>query len=209
MKRVGFTLWEIISAVALVAIGGAIVYPLFVKRYNSGCRPPACQNRLKQISIAVIQYSQDADENYPLVQVTPMSNAKLAYGWADALQPYIKNANLFQCREEVRVGQNNPLLRDYSDFWFNRRLSGLNSENISAPSKSLMIGDGNDGSDLTDARYNLHSLPPSWLSNTKSPAHRHKGMANYSFLDGHVKALPAHQITNEPLANGKPTFAVR
>ena len=131
MKRQGFTFWEIIGVFVLVALGAAVTYPLVVKRYDSGCRPPTCQNRLKQISIAIIQYSQDADENYPLFRVTPISNVKMAYGWADAMQPYIKNTDVFQCREEIRVGQANPLLKDYSDYWLNRKLSGLNSEKTS------------------------------------------------------------------------------
>ena len=102
---------------------------------------------------------------------------------------------------------------DHTDYYFNPNLSGFQLKKLPqvslTPQNIIVFGDGNDTETVTTSAYNLNALPLNWISNPKSPAYRHNGMANYAFLDGHVKALPPDQITNEALVSGKPTFAVR
>ena len=52
----------------------------------------------------------------------------------------------------------------------------------------LLSGDGNDGTDATNARYSLSELPDAW-HNADAPALRHLDGANYAFADGHVKSM--------------------
>jgi len=72
-----------------------------------------------------------------------------------------------------------------------------------------MLGDGNDGTELTDARYSLNALPQAWRNTEGSPARRHFDTANYAFADGHVKALRPEAISNLSTRQSKSTFSVR
>ena len=78
-------------------------------------------------------------------------------------------------------------MSSYTNYWFNARLSGRAIGGVGNTAQLLVCGDGNDGTDLTDARYSLSNFPAQWMSNQNSPMFRHLGGANYLFADGHVK----------------------
>jgi len=210
MKRQGFTLWEIIVILIILALLAVILYPVFLRPHRGGGRKTVCCNNLKQLALALVQYQQDYNRHTPLVGLANKPKGKTPYGWADALFPYVKHRWLYHCSSEPHWGNDDPTKTSYADYWLNSNLSGFSLSRFKADTaKVIAFGDGNDGGDLTDARYNLPALPAAWINDLKSPAYRHKGRANYLFLDGHVKALPPDQITNEPLTNGKSTFAVK
>ena len=117
-KHRAFTLIEILVTVVVLAIIAAILFPLFTRRND---RPrPSCQNNLKQIVLGFKQYINDFDERYPLVFVTSGSATGVPpYGWADALQPYIKNTQVYQCPSDTLEGTDNPTKPGYTDYWYN------------------------------------------------------------------------------------------
>ena len=102
-----------------------------------------------------------------------------------------------------------PTKLDYTDYWLNRNLSGVLWKNLAFPERTILLGDGNDGTDATNARYNRSRLPPTWFTAPNSPANRHQGGANYAFTDGHVKMLKPEQITTVLPAPGVYTFAIK
>jgi prepilin-type processing-associated H-X9-DG protein len=222
MKRNGFTLWEIVGGVASLLVIAVIVWPMFARSRESG-HPNSdgrCQNNLKQLALGFKQYLNDFDEHYPLVAVTrdvkPENfNAKpktwTPYGWADALQPYIRNTQIYQCSLDKHEGQDNSGQSGFTDYWYNRRMTGISESKLLSSPQTIISGDGNDGTEVTDARYSLNSLPPLWLTTNGSPALRHPEKnpsgANYAFADGHVKALKPEQISNAPVAQYGYTFA--
>jgi len=65
---------------------------------------------------------------------------------------------------------------------------------INIPTVTIVSGDGNDGTDQTDARYSLSALPPDWLTDESKPSFRHQGSANYLFADGHVSSYRPRDI---------------
>lgn len=184
--------WPVrISSVIVVGLVAAILYPVFAPRRQFPRGHVSCISNLKQIGLGLIQYSQDYDERFP-----PVAAHGAAFGWADAIYPYIKSNQVFQCPVEPNGGQHDPRLSGYTDYWFNAQLSEGALRNISEPARLLAAGDGNDGTDLTNARYSLSALPPQWISDTNSPLYRHLGTANYLFADGHVKAMKPTSISN-------------
>ena len=88
----------------------------------------------------------------------------------------------------------------FTDYWMNSRAASLSLAKFNSPSQSLVFGDGDGGSPDSTARYNIPSLLYSWRVTKGSPARRHLEMANYCYMDGHVKRLLPSDVTMAPLA---------
>ncbi|BCM91702.1 hypothetical protein IAD21_03577 [Abditibacteriota bacterium] len=174
-----------------VGLVGMLVLPFFARARESDGPYGRCPSNIKQIGLVVAQYAADYNGFLPSVQ-----GKGTMFGWADALLPYTKTRYVFQCPAQVDRMQDNPGSRGYTDYWFNARVAGHMLAGVSMPTQTLLLGDGNDGTDVTDARYSLSSLPPAWKTDEKSPLFRHLGTANYVFADGHAKMFPAGAITN-------------
>lgn len=197
MKRRGFSLIELLVVVGVVALIAAILFPVFSRSRDN---KSGCMTNLKQLGVGFTQYMMDYNERMPLVVSNSLyaldnpatsANETSFYGWADALFPYAKSAHIYHCptlkHSNPIANTITPLTRDCTDYWLNGRIAGLKLTDIKAPATTLVFGDGNDGSDMTDGRYNYLALPAPWLKDKKSPIFRHLEMAAYCFVDGHVK----------------------
>ena len=191
MKQNAFTLVELLVVVAIIAVLAALLWPVIPHRNPQGARRSSCQSNLKQINLGYLQYVQDYNGKFPL--------SSRPEGWFGALQPYLKSETIFRCPSEEARGDDN-----LTDYWFNRRLAGVESKTVSDPARTLLSGDG-EPSD--DPNVSLQLMPPLWLEKPDSPAWRHLDGANYGFADGHVKWFKATAMETE---NKKtPTFLVR
>ena len=210
MKRHGMSLIQLMCIIALMIFTGAVLWPV---THRIPPERALCQSNLKQIGLAMSQYTMDYDKRMPNVSLSGE-----AYGWADALQPYLKSTALYHCPTRTRLvadntGQTNPKKLNYTDYWLNRNLSNLPAKNVTNAAQTICIGEGNDGFDLTTARYAVKSLPSTWLTDENSPAHRHVNLdgkntfMNVLFMDIHVKALRPETIVTSP--SQAPTFALR
>ncbi len=94
----GFTLIELLVVIAIIAILAAILFPVF-QNVRENARRTTCQSAEKQLSLAVIQYTQDSDElMVPAVDCfnaqTQMPNAPFCGSdgnmWVLAVYPYVK-----------------------------------------------------------------------------------------------------------------------
>jgi prepilin-type processing-associated H-X9-DG protein len=211
-RRSGFVLWQFILLSCVTLILVAIMIPVFFATRQSHGKH-SCMFNLKQLGLGFLQYASDYDERLPPIRGAS-SPAQLSrgepYGWADALFPYVRITKIFQCpnEEDYRDATTDPMTSGYTDYWYNTNLSSLNSKAVKRPQSTLMAGDGNDGHDGADARYNRNSLPLHWLQSQKSPAYRHLDYGYYLFVDGHAKAYKATQIA-KTLQRNQPTFAIR
>lgn len=93
-----------------------------------------------------------------------------------------------------------------TDYWFNRRLAGVEAKDIDVVSLTLLSGDG-EPSD--DPNISIQLLPPRWIANANSPARRHLDGANYGFADGHVKWFKAEKMATFAGSKSAPTFLIR
>jgi prepilin-type N-terminal cleavage/methylation domain-containing protein/prepilin-type processing-associated H-X9-DG protein len=99
MRKRGFTLVELLTVVAIIAVLAAILFPVFA-RAREAARRASCQSNLKQIGLAAMQYTSDYDGCLPPAVVVsggmnPLDDQALSF--VDLLQPYVKNLQIFVC----------------------------------------------------------------------------------------------------------------
>lgn len=90
-RRTGFTLIELLVVIAIIAILAAILFPVFAQAREKA-RAISCLSNSKQIGTAMMMYTQDYDETYPVAVFYPNYDI-----WTDAVVPYIKNYDLWFC----------------------------------------------------------------------------------------------------------------
>ncbi len=70
-RSAGFTLWEMMGCLALLAVVAAILFPVFAKTPgHHHHRSSICQHNLKQIGMALNMYIQDYGDTYPTNRAT-------------------------------------------------------------------------------------------------------------------------------------------
>lgn len=219
MKRLsGFTLIELLVVIAIIAILAAILFPVFA-RARENARRSSCQSNLKQIGLAMMQYTQDFDE-----RLTPLNNTNTGITlpdgstrstalWFHMLYPYMKSIQIMNCPSETKVIWTSgsytgeiPYGYNYTaPTWVCSSNCGVNMGAAQQPGANLASIEDTSGTILiTDSKY-YYSLMPSAgrteanadgnecvgpsYSASKCTAARHLGTVNTLFVDGHVKAL--------------------
>ena len=105
VARHAFTLIELLTVIAIIALLAAILFPVFAQAREKA-RQATCLSNLKQIGLAFAQYMQDYDERFPdrrdLKQSLPGGYRPWGAAWppsdprggwaANVLKPYATNA---------------------------------------------------------------------------------------------------------------------
>ncbi len=91
--RAGFTLIELLVVIAIIAILAAILFPVFAKAREKA-RQTSCGSNEKQVGLAILQYTQDYDEQFP----NGYPDAQI--GWAGQILSYVKNSGVFKCPDD-------------------------------------------------------------------------------------------------------------
>ncbi len=123
-KHSAFTLIELLVVIAIIAILAAILFPVFAQAREKA-RQTTCASNMKQISTATLTYIQDYDETYPLAMGWSATAGNAGAGtyyyskptaaaqgltlgptsssiWANALDSYIKNWQVWACPSTAR-----------------------------------------------------------------------------------------------------------
>jgi prepilin-type N-terminal cleavage/methylation domain-containing protein/prepilin-type processing-associated H-X9-DG protein len=97
----GFTLIELLVVIAIIAILAAILFPVFARAREKG-RQASCASNLRQLSLSVLMYNQDADETYPpFAYVTTTGRFFTAF---DLVMPYLRNEQILICPSDPYDG---------------------------------------------------------------------------------------------------------
>lgn len=89
VSKKGFTLIELLVVIAIIAILAAILFPVFAQAREKA-RQATCASNLKQIGLAVIQYTQDYDETLPPSNYNDPVQPTSPTTWMFIIDPYVK-----------------------------------------------------------------------------------------------------------------------
>src|SRR3569833_218640 len=142
--RRAFTLIELLVVIAIIAILAAILFPVFAKAREKA-RQISCASNERQIGLAILQYVQDSDEQFPAgySNTSPLSFLPGA-GWAGSVQPYIKSTGLIKCPDD----STSPVSKSDGTYYpnsyaLNANLSGSGSTgalaSLGAPASTVML----------------------------------------------------------------------
>lgn len=202
-KKNGFTLIELLIVIAIICLLAAILFPVFA-RAREKARAAACISNLKQIGLAILQYSQDYDENI----VGVPTNVSITNAWLAPYEPYLKSDQVKKCPS----ASPQRAAGDYT-----RSLSVLGGDQVSDgttwtylhraipfmqlfnTSLTWFAFDGRGSYTWTNPYYARAAGADgsAWDTSTSSyliAAGRHSAGFNAVFLDGHVKWTPQQKI---------------
>lgn len=199
LSQNGFTLIELLVVIAIIAILAAILFPVFAAAREKA-RMTACLSNEKQIGLAIIQYTQDYDDGFPVGWNTG-SAAQYGSGWAGLIYPYVKSAGVFACPDDTSAATSGagPQVVSYAYNWGftysgnqinNNPIGAVTLSQLTAPSSTILF------CEVQGYSTNLPSTPasPDKLSPTANVT------CNSSMLPGTILSF----FSNAGYATGAP-----
>ena len=213
-RRSGFTLIELLVVIAIIAILAAILFPVFA-RAREKARQASCLSNVKELTLAIMMYTQDYDERLP------GSYIYVSGTWPPRIWPYVMSGTtsgregIFTCPSFPGPYNFNPPLNigpAYLSYGYNFRhlnisysLGGLALADVEKPANTIIIADSGPGR-YGDGTWGVGmAYVIDWCSLADVlggkiywyPVYtRHNGMANVGFVDGHAKAEGTAYVTD-------------
>jgi len=243
-KSRGFTLIELLVVIAIIAILAAILFPVFAQAREKA-RATSCLSNEKQITTGTLMYIQDYDERWPItlpndgttnssffvwtipesVLNPPPASPQTRSNWAIAIQPYIKNYQVYSCPSSLDLLLFGPIDNPVQastriSYAINGYLNDWNEGGTTTPASTIAYTEVGKNATVgysatfplpvingcdppTDVPYHFNRATAGACSFTFQSAQSwwvHGQGTNYSYMDGHVKWV-RNSSSNSPWAD--------
>ena len=214
-KRTGrgaFTLIELLTVIAIIAILAAILFPVFAKAREKA-NQTSCLSNQKQIGLGFMMYATDYDQRLPSIWDSNTGNGQWG-GWVyyttfggqttnnfdpskGSVYPYIKNAQIFECPDDdVEDGCSYEV-----NGWLSQNLGstgchlGMSMTRIKRPANTLLLVE--EAPEANDGYF---------LPGTDQCAYRHLDNTVTAFCDGHAKVLRPSDVAGALVSGAAVSF---
>lgn len=194
-----FTLIEFAAAMCIVMVL-AVLGTAGYRRALAKAQSVQCTSNLRQIHLAVMQYTQDNDGTLPYAWNNPLSWVNLLVGYQvpdgvsyiPSFPGYPGRSPLLRCPSQGKH-TTNPTL---STYCMNGTLCSNPPPklvNVEKPSKTMLISDGYA---QPGGNFQVALFQGAW-----TPSAAHGDSANIVFVDGHIESRIASEIPLNPWSN--------
>ncbi|MHB9126227.1 MAG: DUF1559 family PulG-like putative transporter [Armatimonadota bacterium] len=135
----GFTVWEWLGMYVATLLLWAVLFPVFVHPNEDHERTARCQSNLKQLSLALLMYSNDYG-------TLPDPSR-----WNEAIAPYVKNPRVFTCRSVPDASE--------PTYAMNELLGKVDLGKLKSPSEVLMLFESEPGRNAHGGKAYLLQCP--------------------------------------------------
>jgi prepilin-type N-terminal cleavage/methylation domain-containing protein/prepilin-type processing-associated H-X9-DG protein len=177
--RAGFTLVELLVAIAIIAVLAALLLPA-INRAKASARGTACLSNLRQVGLALQLYVQENNNRLPVMYDAALSsNSMAAIGAVATIDVVLSNhlgaPRILQCvADDQRLFE-----RTRSSYAWNSLLNGQDADRL----------------EVFTIKFDPHQIPVIF---DKESFHRGRGPGrevNYLYADGHIQNLLAIEGT--------------
>jgi prepilin-type N-terminal cleavage/methylation domain-containing protein/prepilin-type processing-associated H-X9-DG protein len=196
----GFTLTELLTVIAVIGILAAILIPV-VGKARASARSSECLSNLRQVYIGYMTYVNDNRGRIPLAHssggdwMTIYSDSVITELRSHIGCPTQRSNKRDQWLADSWYRPRAATIRTYSlNLGLNKKSSGgptleypINS--FEAPSRSILIADGNNSDAGGEALYYNAVIQAS-----RRPEFVHNTRTNAVFLDGHTASLTESEV---------------
>jgi prepilin-type N-terminal cleavage/methylation domain-containing protein/prepilin-type processing-associated H-X9-DG protein len=185
LAKSGFTLIELLVVIGIIGVLAAIILPA-MHSARERARTADCMNNLKQIGLALQQYTNDFDGYLPHEDTNNDQN--IEWCWYYRIDPYLESRGLEESRvNDVKMcpGVRKSKQSREESYRMNSKLEESedertwpfrNIDSIPLPSATVCVFDGETGGEKIKFKGKDENF-----------AKRHQGGGNILFLDWHIK----------------------
>jgi prepilin-type N-terminal cleavage/methylation domain-containing protein len=204
-SRSAMTLVELLVVIAIIGVLVALLLPA-IQAARASARAAACKNNLRQIGLAVYQYCDMHDGEFP--KFSHVDDAETS--WVYTLAPHLESVDAIRICPEDPIGSERLGVKSTSyvinDYVAARVKGGVrNRDKLLATSRTIIVFEGSDKRSTAFANEHVHAsewFSPlnrklrlvKWQIERDIQPDRHLNAAHYLYADARVDVIPAAQI---------------